>query len=85
MKKQTHHFASAVPQIENSAAFLPSAVRIERRLARLREEHDYLEIKVSRQLQAVPCDLIRLAKLLRELAAIEQDIVRDNKRSMQAR
>lgn len=84
-RKQTEHFARAVPRTRKSADPSASAMRTEQSLARLCEEHDYLEIKVSRQLQAVPCDLVRLAALLRELAAIEQDIVRYKNRAMKAR
>jgi len=81
-RKQTGHVVRAAARARKRDDPTASTMRIERSLARLCKEHDYLEIKVSRQLDAVPCDLVRLAALLRELAAIEQDIVRCKNRTL---
>ncbi|HJP68672.1 MAG TPA: hypothetical protein VJ846_07200 [Sphingomicrobium sp.] len=46
-----------------------------RRLDRLYEEHEYAGERLSRALDADPCDLLEIARILRDLAAIEHDII----------
>ena len=58
------------------------ATRTRQRLARLYEERDYLEIRLSRLSEAVPCDLISLARVLRELAVVEEEIIGQKNRAL---
>lgn len=79
--KQAEHHASARPHRRRSGGTLAPKTGLTRRLDRLYEEHEYVEVRLCRALSADPCNLLELAKILRELAAIEQDIVDYKNRS----
>jgi hypothetical protein len=73
--KQAEHHESVRPYRRKSGGTPAPGTRPTRRLDRLYEEHEYAGARLCRALNADRCDLLELARILRNLAAIEHDII----------